>query len=98
MQKCLNDLFGGCCSGKPEITETKDVGSEEAGHWDISKCKLSPGTCGVYKKFSEVVKPAVGLGPAKIIIREGEKVAAAKCSSKKKEKEKAKSLQGTLFE
>jgi hypothetical protein len=96
MQKCLNDLFGGCCSGKPEVSESTDVGSKEAGHWTISKCGLSPKTCGKYVKFSDAVKPATGLRPARILKAEIEKQEKRKCGSKKKEKKP--SLQGSLFE
>lgn len=94
-QKCLNDLFGGCCSGKPEVSESTDVGSEEAGHWTISKCKLSNKTCGKYIKFSDVVKPASGLRPARIIKAGMEKQEKKRCGTKK---DKKPSLQGTLFE
>lgn len=94
MQKCLNDLFGGFCSGEPQIESTEEFSGTGPKGAPLSaivrKCSLLPKECGFYKKFSEVVKPAVGLGPARINIKKG-------TETKPKPKHKEPSKQGALL-
>ena len=100
MLRCLNDLFGGYCSGKPQVGETKDIGdtfgypTEGVKHSEIrEKCSLSPKECGNYLKYSEVVKEAEGLGSG-VRIRAAGETAETKKVPRRKKKE---TLQGTLL-
>ena len=106
MLRCLNDLFGGYCSGKADINKTEKIGSKEAGYWDKSDCKLSPKECGSYLKFSEVVKPVEKLGSGVRIKKIGQEEIEelggltkpkVKCGTGKKAKEKPDFEQGALL-
>lgn len=92
-QKCLNDLFGGICKGEPQIEDSKDVNFGPSRQ-TIRKCQLDKKTCGFYTSFSEHVKPAEGLGPARIVVTPKP---AVKKKSKREKEEEANFRQGELL-